>query len=85
MSCVTKRVQREYMKIEDITCDVCGKSCKLGPYIFECATLNASWGYMSHKDGCEDEAHLCESCFDKIVEHFKIKLHNPNEPYDADE
>jgi hypothetical protein len=63
--------------IEDITCDICGKSCNCNPpdsYSYEYATLDASWGYHSHKDGRSDEAHICESCYDKIVEHFNIKI-----------
>lgn len=53
--------------LADVVCDVCGKSCKTPLDDYEYATLSASWGYSSRKDGVQYEADLCEDCFDNMV------------------
>lgn len=60
--------------IDDVTCDVCGKSCKDHIDNIESALLSAYWGYSSKKDGLNYEVDLCENCFDKVLEFIaKIK------------
>lgn len=59
--------------IDDVTCDVCGKSCKDHMDNIESATLSAYWGYSSKKDGSNYDVDICESCFDKTLE-FLAKL-----------
>lgn len=60
--------------IDDITCDVCGNSCKDKIDNIESALLSAYWGYSSKKDGHNYEVDLCEKCFDKVLEFIaKIK------------
>ncbi len=66
-----ERTVRHYVK--DITCNKCGLTCKDKCNMnFECAELNAEWGYGSDKDGQAHKAHLCEKCFDKLIKTFKI-------------
>lgn len=59
--------------IEDVICNKCGKSTldkmKMN---YECAILSASWGFSSKKDMQSHKSHLCESCYDNIVESFEI-------------
>ena len=57
--------------LEDVFCDICGKSCSsecsMGdPTMLEYATLEVFWGYCSRKDGDNYSCEMCESCFDKI-------------------
>jgi hypothetical protein len=59
--------------VDDVTCDVCGKSCKDHMDNMEQATLSAYWGYSSKKDGQNYEVDICENCFDKTLE-FLSKL-----------
>jgi len=33
-----------------------------------------TWGYFSEKDGRQDGFDLCEDCYDKLTENFKIKI-----------
>ena len=33
-----------------------------------------TWGYFSEKDGRQDKFDLCEACYDKMTEQFKIKM-----------
>lgn len=52
---------------EDIVCDKCGKSCRDDMDMnFEFATLTACWGYASKKDLYQDEAQICEPCYDSL-------------------
>jgi len=36
--------------------------------------LQQTWGYGSRKDGEKHEAVICESCYDEIFKHVKIKI-----------
>lgn len=64
---VTKWEKREVEVVADVTCDLCGKTCRdsLGVN-YEFATLTATWGYASRKDCETHEAHICEDCYDKL-------------------
>lgn len=54
-------------KLVDITCDVCGGSCrdKLDMN-FELVTVSGNWGYGSLKDGTSWKCEICEDCADKV-------------------
>jgi len=54
-------------KLVDITCDVCGKSCRDKMDMnYEMISLQGSWGYCSRKDGLNWLCDLCEDCADKV-------------------
>ncbi len=54
-------------KLVDVTCDVCGKSCRDKHDVnYEHVTLKGSWGYGSGKDGTSWECEICEDCSDKV-------------------
>lgn len=77
---IKKRIVTTQKEIYDeVTCDCCGKSCKvyeylidnpenpdcgLTEYVFEFIELKATWGYYSNKDGQKWVAQICESCVD---------------------
>ena len=64
-----KTTIKEIEEIEDVLCDICGKSCRDGYDMnYEFSTLSASWGYGSHKDSERWYGEFCESCSDKIKE-----------------
>ena len=54
-------------KVDDVICDVCGKRCK-GSCDIECATLAATWGYDSKRDGEVHECDMCEDCYEKVCQ-----------------
>lgn len=54
-------------QVDDVTCDVCGESCKK-EYNIESAELTAHWGYESNRDLQKYEIDLCEKCFDKTLD-----------------
>lgn len=72
----TKKVieEKEVEYIEDIICNKCGNLCpQLFPGQIECATLYASWGYGSRRDGSLEEAHICPDCYEDLIDSFIIK------------
>lgn len=68
-----KIAQKTIEVIDDIECDICGKTCKDHMENFENASLTAYWGYSSKKDGQQYDIDICENCFDKTLE-FLTKL-----------
>lgn len=74
MGIIREKEQREVKKVKDVICDVCEESTYNGAN-FSYAKLSANWLYGSPKDTQVHEACICESCYDKIVEAFSIKVH----------
>lgn len=59
----------EMMKIVDVFCDHCKKSTRdCGKQNLEYAELKAHWGYYSSKDMQKHELHLCEPCYDILLD-----------------
>ena len=62
--------------MSEIRCNMCGKTIVFGEghdkedYVL----IQKEWGYFSHKDGEKQEVDLCENCWDKITETFKISV-----------
>ena len=64
----------EQQVYDDIICDSCNKSCwDCDKMNWENAEIKATWGFYSKKDGEQHESDLCEDCYDKMLETFKIK------------
>lgn len=73
-----KLVEKEV--VGDVICNMCGDSCR--DYIdaahthcnYNYAAITSNFGYGSTLyDGEEFEAHICESCYQKIENMFVIK------------
>jgi hypothetical protein len=70
-----KRENKPVNVIDDIFCDMCGKSCSVFPYkniggmenekqqIY--ISLESHWGYGSGKDATYWKAQICEKCVDE--------------------
>lgn len=60
--------------VVEVVCDICGASCgstRNDNFVdFEFATLSASWGYGSSRDGECHHIDLCEACFDSALGHL---------------
>jgi hypothetical protein len=75
---IVKKVRRKVAVCSDVICNRCGESCL--KYLtknsefnsYEYATISASWGFYSQKDGMITRAHLCEGCMEIIEKDFKI-------------
>lgn len=72
---VAAQEKREVEVLTDITCDLCGKTCRdsIGVNL-EFATLSARWGYGSRKDCETHEAHICEDCYDGLPFRDKVRV-----------
>ena len=63
------KVIKEREELEDIICDICGKSCRdKYDMNYEFSELSASWGYGSHRDTEQWNVEFCEDCSNKIKE-----------------
>ncbi|MCD8018852.1 MAG: hypothetical protein LUF92_04510 [Clostridiales bacterium] len=57
-------------------CNSCGKEIILEPAAKreDYLEIRKEWGYFSKKDGEIHRFVLCESCYDKLTEHFQIPV-----------
>jgi hypothetical protein len=67
---------KEIRVIDKIYCDTCGNCCTDDNLCSEYAVLEASWGYNSRKDGERSELHICENCFDDIINWINTRRKN---------
>lgn len=63
---------QEEMILSKIICNGCGKEIPLDTA--DHFHGEKTWGYFSEKDGRQDQFDLCEACYDKLTENFKIKM-----------
>ena len=65
---------KETKEITKIICNRCGKETKVVSGIPKREMLHVehTWGYFSGKDGEIHSFDLCESCYDLLVQVFKI-------------
>ena len=88
----TKRVRAvcEAVIPSRVLCNCCGASCRPSEdaYSFEYATISADWGYGSKgRDMQSHQAHLCQSCYEKMIESWVItpRILDLNSPRDRGE
>ena len=67
-----KKVRKTVEVLDTINCDICGKSCKIGPN-FEYLHIDAAWGYGSHWDGEIWTGDYCQDCSILIKEFIESK------------
>ena len=67
-----KLAMQEEKVLSKVICNGCGREipCDAADHFHG----EKTWGYFSDKDGRKDSFDLCEDCYDKMVENFKIKM-----------
>ena len=67
-----KLTMQEEKVLSKVLCNCCGGEipCETVDYFHG----EKTWGYFSGKDGRKDSLDLCEMCYDKLTETFKIEL-----------
>ena len=70
---------RKYNKngrLETVCCNMCGRKLVVAEGIFRegAACVDLAWGYFSEKDGEVDHFDLCEECYDRLTEEFRIPV-----------
>lgn len=65
---------KETKEIEKIICNQCGKEICVANGIPRDGVFSVdySWGYFSEKDGEHHSFDLCESCYDRMLQGFRI-------------
>ncbi|NCC15497.1 MAG: hypothetical protein EOM28_03995 [Clostridia bacterium] len=66
---------QETHTLTKVVCNCCGKEIPLvreGIWE-EYFHGEKSWGYLSKQDGRQDSFDLCQECYEKMLETFKIK------------
>lgn len=71
-----KNTVKETKETEKIICNRCGKVIPVVKGIPQEDVLQVTkrWGYFSKKDNQVDKFDLCEECYDKWIDSFKIKI-----------
>ena len=74
MNTVLKNKKQETKTLERIICNGCGKiiAVKHGMPMEGVLQVQQVWEYMSGKDGEVDSFDLCEECYDRMTEQFRI-------------
>lgn len=69
---------KETTEVEKIICNKCGKEIPVYKEVpaEDVLEVEKRWGYFSGKDNRIDKFDLCEECYDKLTESFKIKIGN---------
>ena len=63
---------REERVLSKVVCNGCGREIPLrGADYFH---AEKTWGYFSEQDGRQDAFDLCEECYRKMTEGFRIKI-----------
>lgn len=68
--------KRKVITKKDIFCNMCGKNIKQDHGILKEDIFQGykEWGYFSHKDLENHKFNLCEECYDKLIQSFKIPI-----------
>ena len=68
-----KETKETEKKINKIICNQCGKEIPVNTVPEEGVfSVDYRWGYPSGKDGERHRFDLCEDCYDRLLESFKI-------------
>ena len=67
-----KLTLQEEKVLSRVVCNGCGREIPYGTA--DHFNGEKTWGYFSDKDGRQDSFDLCEGCYDKMTENFKIKM-----------
>ena len=71
-----EQITKQEEVVDGIYCDCCGKPIDVGNH--EYLHIDKDWGQFSKHDNNNDEFDICEDCYYKIADTFKINLHTTN-------
>ncbi len=61
-----------------ICCNQCGQVINQKGSHNDFLQINKAWGYFSNKDLTIHSFNLCETCYDHLVQDFKIPVYSKN-------
>ncbi|MGN0299112.1 MAG: hypothetical protein ACI4C1_08045 [Lachnospiraceae bacterium] len=70
------KLYNEKKELMRIVCNCCGAEYNASHNFVKADFLSVrkTWGYFSSKDGLTQEFDLCEDCFEKITQSWKIPV-----------
>lgn len=71
----------EERKLQSVVCNCCGRQLKVeGGYLREeCISVDHSFGYFSRRDGSRHHFDLCEDCYQKWIQTFRLPVEEDEE------
>ena len=71
-----KYSDEEKMHLEQVICNACGRYLQVENGIIRegCYHGDSAFGYFSSRDGVKHHFDLCEDCYDKMIENFKVPV-----------
>ena len=71
-----KYIIKETKEVEKVICNKCGKEVisNSGCSTQDVLNVDKRWGYFSDKDNEIHSFDLCESCYDELIQSFKIPV-----------
>lgn len=63
-------------QLVEVACNMCRKQLEVENGILKegCFSASAAFGYFSEKDGQLQQFDLCEECYDRLLEKFRIPV-----------
>lgn len=76
-----KYVDENGQELSEVICNGCGRSLKVVNGILKEGCFNGDhvFGYFSSRDGMRHRFELCEECYRKMIENFKIPVEESDE------
>lgn len=70
------RIYDEKQRLIKVICNGCGEETLAENYIIkkDFLSVKKDWGYFSERDGETDQWDLCERCYEKVVDSFRIHM-----------
>lgn len=65
-------VMREEKEVSKVVCNGCGREIPFGQADYFHG--EKTWGYFSAQDGRKDSFDLCEDCYRKMLDSFRLKI-----------
>ena len=71
-----KIVIKETNELENIFCNMCGKKIPVNEFgqMQDFLQIEKQWDYHSFHDGKTHKIDICISCYEKIIQQFKISV-----------
>lgn len=67
---------KEKKQLDKVLCNCCGRELLMaGNHVAEGVMyVRKDWGFFSEKDLVRHEFDMCEQCYDKMIEEFRIPV-----------
>jgi len=73
---IIKRVSVVKNEVSDIICNMCGEKILKDKYgnFSDYLNIEKKWGYLSKCDSITHSFDICESCYYKLIDSFKVDI-----------